>query len=198
MATTYRCPLCGSSLTKAKFEQVTNIQAERAKALHEAHRREEALRRQVGAMRRQVKRAKEEGKAEEKRRSGRLVQGLQKKLNVAQDRIRQLEKGTHLKPRAWSSKTSCRPGSEENFHRTTSSGREEVAMSCTPFSLTASGPVLFFTSASEALGSSAVLSNRPYAIASSVRRISRSWLPQAQEKGSRASRGKAPSSLRLP
>ena len=94
----YRCPLCKSVITKAQFERVTHVEEVRKKEIHEAHKRETELRRKVREAKRRERDAKQagrhEGKEAEKRRSERLVMGLEKKLATANERIRQLRKGS--------------------------------------------------------------------------------------------------------
>lgn len=98
MAHSYRCPLCGSSLPRDKFERVTHIQAERERLLQQARTRETELRTKVQQAQKQARDARKDGllagRDAEKRRSERLVQGVQKKLTLANERIRQLEKGS--------------------------------------------------------------------------------------------------------
>ncbi len=88
---THKCPLCKSLITKARFDQVTNIQATRQKQLDEADRK---LREAKVRQREAKKVGQLEGKKAEKSRSERLVKGLKKKLTIATERIGQLQKGT--------------------------------------------------------------------------------------------------------
>jgi hypothetical protein len=98
MARINLCPLCGSPLTKAKFDRVTRIDAARAKELHQAHQRQvdlqKALKQAKSDKKRERKVGEQKGREFEKKRSERLVRGLEKKLVLANDRIRQLQKGT--------------------------------------------------------------------------------------------------------
>ena len=92
------CPLCGSPLSKATYDRVTNLDAERVKALREAHRREEKLARDLKCARTERDAARDAGiragRDTERKRSERLVQGLEQKLALANERIRQLGKGS--------------------------------------------------------------------------------------------------------
>jgi len=45
MARTDPCQLCGSSLSKEKFDRVTRIDAARARELHKSHQRQSELQR---------------------------------------------------------------------------------------------------------------------------------------------------------
>ncbi len=88
MARSYRCPLCGSTLTKGRYDRVTKLDAARAEELHEAHLRIQQAKQQAKDAR---KVGEEKGRQFEKRRSERLVQGLEMKLTIANDRIAQLK-----------------------------------------------------------------------------------------------------------
>jgi hypothetical protein len=98
MASSHRCPLCGSHLTEAQFERVTKLDAARAAKLHAAHSREQKLaselKRAKLAQKDARKSGEQKGRAFEKARSERLVKGVEKKLTLANERIRQLERGT--------------------------------------------------------------------------------------------------------
>jgi hypothetical protein len=83
--------LCGSTLTKGRYDRVTKLDAARAQELHEAHLRIQQAKQQAKDAR---KAGEEKGRQFEKRRSERLVQGLEMKLTIANDRIAQLKKGT--------------------------------------------------------------------------------------------------------
>jgi hypothetical protein len=106
---TYKCPLCGSPLTKSKYEAVLHIQEEKEKAqradleklhhrLHALQQTETALKKQLKESQQKIKTAQLEGMREgartEKQRQERLTAGLKKKLALATERIKQLEKGT--------------------------------------------------------------------------------------------------------
>ncbi len=98
MPHSYRCPLCGCSLPKSKFERVTHSHAERERLLDNARKRESDLRAKVNQAKNDARDAKaagvQAGRDAEKRRSERLVRGVQNRLHVANERIRQLEKGS--------------------------------------------------------------------------------------------------------
>lgn len=98
MGHSYRCPLCGSALPKRKFEKVTHIHAERERLFKRSRQREGELLKEVSRARKKAREANAAGmlagRAAEQRRSERLVKGVQKKLDVAHERIRQLEKGS--------------------------------------------------------------------------------------------------------
>ena len=106
---TYKCPLCGSTLTKSKYESVLHIQKEKEKAqkadleklhkqIHLQHQKESALKKQLKDSKQKIKAAQSEGMKKgalvEKQRQERLTAGLKKKLALATSRIKQLEKGS--------------------------------------------------------------------------------------------------------
>ena len=106
---TYKCPLCGSTLAKGKYEAVLHIQAEREKAqkadiekanrlLHQAQQATSSLKKQLSQTRQRLKEADADGQKKgalvERKRQERLTAGLQKKLEIANARIAQLAKGT--------------------------------------------------------------------------------------------------------
>lgn len=91
MARAFRCPLCGSSLTKNRYDRVTKLDAARAQELYEAHVRIQRAKQDAKEARRL---GEDKGRLFEKKRSERLVQGLEKKLTIANERIVQLGKGT--------------------------------------------------------------------------------------------------------
>lgn len=106
---TYKCPLCGSQLTKSKYDAVLQLQKTKEKTqkaaleklhkkLHSIQENEAALKKQVKESKQKIKTAQTEGRKKgalkEKKRQERLTAGLKKKLETAQTRIKQLEKGT--------------------------------------------------------------------------------------------------------
>lgn len=105
----YKCPLCGSKLPKDKYEAVLHIQQEKEKAqkaglekiqsqLREAQQAESKLKERLKDSRQKIKSARSEGAIQgarsEKQRQERLTLGLRKKLELANTRIKQLERGT--------------------------------------------------------------------------------------------------------
>jgi hypothetical protein len=106
---TYRCPLCQSPLSKAKYESVLNIQKEKERAqqadldklheqLHSAHQRELQFKKQLRDSRKKIKqaenRAAQKARLDERRRGERLMAGQGKTIKKLQERIKMLEKGT--------------------------------------------------------------------------------------------------------
>ena len=91
MARSYRCPLCNSPLSKIRYDRVTKLDAARAQELHEAHLRIQQAKQEAKDAR---KAGEVNGRQFEKKRSERLVEGLEKKLTIANERIAQLRKGT--------------------------------------------------------------------------------------------------------
>ncbi len=105
----FKCPLCGSPLSKAKYEAVLHLQKEKAKTqkadleklhrrLHSLQQNETALKSQLRESKLKIKNAQIEGARKgarvEKQRQERLTAGLKNKLALASARINQLEKGT--------------------------------------------------------------------------------------------------------
>jgi hypothetical protein len=105
----YKCPLCGSALTKAKYEATLHIQKERDKSakadleklhnqIHSSEQRESDLKARLKASNQKGKLAESEGVKKgaltEKRRQERLTAGLKNKVQTLQSRIGQLERGT--------------------------------------------------------------------------------------------------------
>ena len=106
---TYKCPLCGSVLTKSKFEAVLHLQKEKEKVqkadleklhkqIHLQQQKEVTLKKQLVESKQKIKTAQSEGMKKgtlaEKQRQERLTAGLKKKLVLATSRIKQLEKGS--------------------------------------------------------------------------------------------------------
>jgi len=106
---TYKCPLCKSKLSKARYEQVLNIQREQKlaqqeeldkahKLIHQAQRAQGELRAKLRESQQKAKEARAEGARQgalkEKQRQERLTAGWKSKVGVLQERIRQLEKGS--------------------------------------------------------------------------------------------------------
>jgi hypothetical protein len=105
----YKCPLCGSKLPKNQFERVMHIQEEKERArreelakvdklLRQAKSAEASLKTKLAEAKRKEREARVEGAKAgaraEKQRQERLTIGLRKKLELANSRIKQLERGT--------------------------------------------------------------------------------------------------------
>jgi len=105
----YKCPLCGTTLTRARYEQVLRIQQERNRTaqaqVEAAHRRArdamEAEREAKAALRRQVREgkarerhARDTGRKQGRAESHREATQLRKKLRAAEARARHLVRGT--------------------------------------------------------------------------------------------------------
>lgn len=88
---TYRCPVCGKSLTEQEYERALGILGEREK--HLKHEKADLL----GKLRQaqaKARRAKEEGIETERKRTKRLLQGKDADIARLRDRIRQLKRGS--------------------------------------------------------------------------------------------------------
>ncbi len=105
----YKCPLCGTPLTKARYEEVLRIQQERDRVaqaqIEGAHRRareaKEAERQAKVALRRQAREgkarerdARDAGRKQGRAESHREATQLRKKLRAAEARARHLARGT--------------------------------------------------------------------------------------------------------
>lgn len=106
---TFKCPLCGSPLSKAKYDAVLHIQKEEKKVqkadieklhkkLHSFEQNNSTLKKQLKESKEKIKHAQVEGAKKgalvEKQRQERLTAGLRKKLTLANSRIKQMERGT--------------------------------------------------------------------------------------------------------
>lgn len=105
----YLCPLCKSSLTKAKYHSVLHIQKEKekiqkagldklSKELQAQQNTAAILKKQLKSSKEQAKKnaleARKQGASDEKKRSERLLKGQASKVKKLQERIKMLEKGT--------------------------------------------------------------------------------------------------------
>ena len=96
---TYKCPLCGSRLTKSRYEAVLQLQKAKEKTqkaefeklhkkLHALQRNETTLKKQLKESKQKIKAAQSDGRKKgalvEKRRQERLTAGIKKKLALAQ------------------------------------------------------------------------------------------------------------------
>ena len=106
---TYKCPLCGSPLTKSKYEAVLHLQKEKEQArkadLEKLHKRFHLLQQNEASLKKRLRESKQKiktaqaqgvkkGASVEKKRQQRLTAGLKRKLAITTARIKQLEKGT--------------------------------------------------------------------------------------------------------
>lgn len=106
---TYKCPLCGSKLPKERYKAALHIQEEKEKAqaanvnkllgrLRQEKQAKVSLKVQLKKSQQAVKSAgvlgERRGALVEKRRQERLTLGLKNKLQLAQARIQQLQRGT--------------------------------------------------------------------------------------------------------
>jgi len=105
MRKTFQCPLCGSPLTKVRYDAVLKIQEGRDRAtereierahadVHRERTARLALGRKLQEARAREKRAKEEGLRQGRTESQRQVVELRRKLRQAGERARRLERGT--------------------------------------------------------------------------------------------------------
>ena len=88
---TYNCPVCKKPLSKKEYERALGILGEREKHLeHEKHDLQKKLREAQA----KAKKAKEEGIQIERARTQRLLAGKEHQIQLLQQRIAQLKKGT--------------------------------------------------------------------------------------------------------
>ena len=85
----YKCPLCGTSLSKEKWEKALGIWKAR---LEHAHRREAELRQRERALARRRREIRQEGVQEGKRKEKRRANYLADQLAVVLQRDRQKDK----------------------------------------------------------------------------------------------------------
>jgi hypothetical protein len=87
----YKCPVCGSGLSKEHYQHALGIVDAQKKAI-------EAERAEIAKQREQLRERVAEAKAEERRkaleRTQRLVQGKDKMIQTLRDTVRQLRRGT--------------------------------------------------------------------------------------------------------
>lgn len=88
---TYRCPVCGKSLTEQEYERALGILGEREK--HLKHEKAELLGK-VRQAQAKARRAREEGIETERKRTKRLLQGKEAEIQKWKDRVRQLKRGS--------------------------------------------------------------------------------------------------------
>lgn len=88
---TYRCPVCGKSLTKQEYEKALKIQE--AKEKHLQHLQAELKKAQT-ELAKKVEAVRKAAQQKEKRRAERLMAGWKTKVRKLEERIRQLEKGS--------------------------------------------------------------------------------------------------------
>ena len=106
---TYRCPLCSSSLSKAKYEAVLNIQKEKEKSqqadldklhrqLHSAHQKELDFKRQLKDSKTKIKeaaaKAAQKAKLDARKANERMMAGQREKVRKLEAKLKLLEKGT--------------------------------------------------------------------------------------------------------
>ncbi|MFZ0885000.1 MAG: DUF2130 domain-containing protein [Candidatus Acidiferrales bacterium] len=87
----YRCPVCGTPLSKTAFEKALKIHMAKEKHFRELR---ESLEKREKSFDKEVESAEERGRSREKSRAERLMAGQQKHIRRLQERIGQLEKGT--------------------------------------------------------------------------------------------------------
>src|SRR2546427_1471226 len=88
---TWPCPVCKKPLTRKEYERALHIHT--AQKEHLDHREQELIKRER-RIPSQIAEAKTKGREEQERKDKRLMAGLGRKLEIANDRIRQLEEGT--------------------------------------------------------------------------------------------------------
>jgi hypothetical protein len=88
---TYRCPVCGKSLTKTEYEKALKIHE--AREIHLRHHENE-LKKKERELPQKIEEARIEAQRKEKTRAERLMSGWKNKVKTLEERINQIEKGS--------------------------------------------------------------------------------------------------------